>query len=241
VIAAVTFDFWETLVHDTPENLERGRVLRLQGLGALLARIGAPQSWAVLDDAYERSGALLRERHWAHQRDVCIADQVRIFLDCVESGLAARLAAEALGEAVEIYAAPVLRLPPLLSHGADAAVRGLAARGLRLGVVSNTGRTPGVVLRRVLERHGLLRYFTTLSYSDELGVRKPAPAIFDRTLAALGVTSDRATHVGDNPVDDVQGARRCGIRAVHYAANGARPAPDADLIVEELHELLALV
>ena len=35
MIAAVTFDFWETLVHDTPENLERGRAMRLEATAGI--------------------------------------------------------------------------------------------------------------------------------------------------------------------------------------------------------------
>ena len=241
MIAAVTFDFWETLVHDTPENLARGRELRLGGIGALLADAGAPQPPEALADAYERSGVLMQERYWAHDRDARIEDQVRLFLDCVGEGLAARLGADGLAAAVERYASPVLSLPPLLHPGAAEAVRALAARGVRLGVVSNTGRTPGVVLRRVLARHDLLRHFAALSYSDEVGVRKPATGIFARALADLGVAPGAALHVGDNPLDDVQGARRAGMRAAHYVANGAQPATDADLVVAALDELPGLL
>ncbi|MBI2491279.1 MAG: HAD family hydrolase [Candidatus Rokubacteria bacterium] len=237
MIAAVTFDFWETLVHDTPENLERGRALRLEALGALLARAGAPQPAAALDDAYERSGTAMRERFWARQRDASIGEQVRLFLDCVGPGLAERLGPAGLAEAVEAYAAPVLRLPPLLNPGAREAVRELAGRGVRLGIVSNTGRTPGVVLRRVLERYGLLRHFAAISYSDEVGFRKPHAAIFELTLRALGARPADAVHVGDNPLDDVEGARSFGMRAAHYAAGGRPAAAAADVIVTDLAEL----
>jgi len=241
VIVAVTFDFWETLVYDTRENLERGREMRLAGVGALLARIGAPQPPAALDNAYERSGVIMRERYWAHRRDASVETQVRIFLDCVEVGLGERMGAAALAEAVHVYASPVLHLPPLLSAGAAEAVRALVQRGVRLGVVSNTGRTPGAMLRRVLERYELLSQFSVLSYSDEIGVRKPAPEIFALTLSALGARPGEAVHVGDNPVDDVDGARRFGMLAAHYVANGAMPAPGADVIVSALAKLPALL
>ena len=201
------------------------------------ARAGAPQPAPALDDAYERSGTAMRERFWARQRDASIGEQVRLFLDCVGPGLVERLGDAGLAEAIEAYASPVLRLPPRLNPGAAQAVTALAARGVRLGIVSNTGRTPGVVLRRVLERYGLLRHFAAISYSDEVGFRKPHAAIFERTLVMLGAAPKESFHVGDNPLDDVEGARSFGMRAAHYAAGGRPAAAAADLIVADLAEL----
>ena len=237
MIAAVTFDFWETLVRDTPENLARGREMRLVGTARILAAAGMPHPMAAIEDAYERSGTGMRERFWSVHRDPPIRDQVRLFLECIEAGLADRLGPSGLDAAVEAYTSPVLHVPPALSPGAGETVRRLAERGVGLGIVSNTGRTPGVVLRRVLERHGLLRYFSVVSYSDEVGVRKPGSEIFERTLRGLGVPAVRGFHVGDNPDADVRGAKGCGMRAAHYAANGAAPSPDADIVVTRLEEL----
>lgn len=237
MIAAVTFDFWETLVRDTPENLERGREMRLTGTARILAAAGLPHPMAAIEAAYERSGTEMRERFWSVHRDPSIREQVRLFLDCIEAGLAGRLGPARLDAAIEAYASPVLHVPPELSPGAGETVRRLAERGVRLGIVSNTGRTPGVVLRRVLERHDLLRYFSVVSYSDEVGVRKPAPEIFERTLHGLDTPAARAIHVGDNPDADVRGAKACGMSAAHYAANGAPPSPDADFVVTQLADL----
>ncbi len=237
MIRAVTFDFWETLVHDTPEQMARQREMRLGAVRALLARAGAPCTAAAAETALTRCGAEMQERFWAADRDPSIRDQVRLFLDCIDPGLAARLSAETLEAAVTAYASPVLHVPPAIDQGAAEAVRCLAARGIALGIISNTGQTPGVVLRQVLARHDLLRYFGAISYSDEVGVRKPAPLIFERTLAALGAPAARALHVGDNPQDDVLGAKRFGMRAAHYAWNGREPSPDADVVVSDLAEL----
>ena len=125
--------------------------------------------------------------------------------------------------------------PPELSPGAHRAVKELAARGVQLGIVSNTGRTPGVILRRVLERHGLLRYFGPIAYSDEVGIRKPEADIFRAALA--GVEPAVTLHIGDNPDADVVGARGVGMRAAHYTAGVRAPFADADLIVPDLGAL----
>jgi putative hydrolase of the HAD superfamily len=241
MIAAVTFDFWETLVYDTPENLSRQRAERIAGLAALAARAGHPLPLSEMASAYDHSQSVLESRFWNQHRDLDHREQVRIVLDCAVPGLPARLGERLFEEAVVAYISPVLASPPELNPGAAEAVLGLRARGVILGIVSNTGRTPGLILRRVLERHDLLRHFAVISYSDEVGHRKPSAEIFRRTLAGAGADPAGAAHVGDNPVDDVAGAQAMGMRGVHYAARGRPPSPHADLVVAHLADLPRLL
>ena len=237
MISTVTFDFWETLVKDSPENLNAQRALRVGALRAALAGVGSPLAVEEVEEAYDRSLTVLQERFWSRHRDPTYREQVRLVLDCAVPGAAERLADDILEATVTAYISPVLSFPPALQSGAAEAVRGLAVRGLTLGIISNTGRTPGIMLRRVLEAHDLLRHFSVISYSDEVGYRKPDPEIFRRTLARAGATPSQTAHVGDNPVDDVAGARGAGMRAIHYAAAGRPGADHADMVVTDLAEL----
>jgi putative hydrolase of the HAD superfamily len=234
VIRLVTFDFWDTLVTDSAENLRAQRALRVAAIQRALRDAGAPVSEVEAEDIHERSGVALAERFWSLNRDPSHEEQLRIVLDVARPGIAARLDPAAFRAALDDYISPVLAHPPELSPGAARAVRELAARGVSLGIVSNTGRTPGVILRRVLERHGLLGYFGAISYSDEVGVRKPEAEIFRVTLARAGVAPEEAVHIGDNPDADVVGARAVGMRAAHYTAGFRRPSAEADLLVADL-------
>ena len=234
MIRLVTFDFWDTLVTDSPENLRAQHALRVAAIRQALGNAGAPVSETEAEDIHERSGAALTERFWSLNRDPSHTEQLRIVLDTAGPGIAARLTPDAFAAALDGYISPVLAHPPDLCPGADRAVRELAARGVGLGIVSNTGRTPGVILRRVLERHGLLGYFGAISYSDEVGFRKPETEIFRVTLARAGVPAGAAVHIGDNPDADVVGAQAAGMRAAHYTG-GFRPASaEADLLIHDL-------
>jgi putative hydrolase of the HAD superfamily len=241
VIRLVTFDFWDTLVTDSPVNLRAQRALRVTAIRRALLDAGVSATEAEAEDVHERSGVLLAERYWSRNRDPSPAEQLRIVLDAAGPGTAARLAPAAFAAALEAYISPVLMHPPDLCPGAASAVRELAARGVRLGIVSNTGRTPGLILRRVLERHGLLGHFEAISYSDEVGVRKPDALIFRATLARAAVGPEETVHIGDNPDADVLGARAVGMRAAHYTAGFRAPAIDADLVVSDLALLPAAV
>src|SRR4029453_16977834 len=126
-------------------------------------------------------------------------EQVRVVMECIAPGAASRLDGAALDDLVTGYGSPVLAHPPALQPGAAEAVRGLAASGVGLGIISNTGRTPGAILRRVLQASDLLKHFSVVSYSDEVGFRKPDAEIFRRTLTLAGVRPEEAAHIGDNP------------------------------------------
>jgi putative hydrolase of the HAD superfamily len=238
-LAAVTFDFWETLVQDTPENLVRASARRVESLAALLASAGCARPRAAVEQAHERCWTVLTERFWTTNCEPTIQDQVRLFFDCLDEGLCARLDGASFARAVDAYGAPALEHPPVPMPGALEALRALSARGIRLGIVSNTGRTPGVVLRRILERHDMLRYFDAvgIAYSDEVGFRKPDVRIFEHSLRGLCVDPARTLHVGDNPEADVAGARGAGMRTAHYAFADAAPSPSADLVVNHLADL----
>lgn len=182
-------------------------------LGGFGVKIGA----ARLDRAYDDSGGYLA-RVWAKNRDVPVVEHVRAILGVVDPNLPARIPADVMSALVDAYARPILMVPPALDDGARGALEKLRAQGRRLAVVSNTMRTPGVALRQLLERYGLLAAFAHATFSDEVGVRKPDREIFALTLRALGVEPAVAVHVGDDAILDVLGARSAGLRTIQVTS-----------------------
>jgi putative hydrolase of the HAD superfamily len=97
-----------------------------------------------------------------------------------------------------------------------AALRGL---GISLVVVSNWD----VSLHDRLAETGLAPLLDGAVASAEVGAAKPDPAPFLRGLELAGAPPADAWHVGDSPVEDVQGARAAGLTPVLLARDGARP------------------
>jgi len=236
-IRVVTVDFWGTLIFEKPDADDRYRQRRVADFEAILAGAGLAVSTRALTRGYEASARELAWV-WSDNRDVPVLRHVTSMLEGAEAGLSARLAPAVLDALIEAYGRPALLVPPRADEGAQGALRALLDRGLRLAVVSNTMRTPGAVLRKILEAQGLLAPFTYLTFSDEVGVRKPAAEIFHLTLRQLGATPGEAVHVGDDGTLDVLGARNAGLRVVQVAA-GERPAGPAepDLVIPTLREL----
>lgn len=117
-----------------------------------------------------------------------------------------------------------------------ALVRALAGR-YRLGIVSNYPFGP--VVTESLERIGVADAFDAVVVSGEVGWAKPHPEIFRLAMGALEADPARTVFVGDNPVADMQGAKRQGLATAWYAPGraGERPA-EADVHLEQLSALL---
>ena len=97
------------------------------------------------------------------------------------------------------------------------ALEELRAAGLRLAVISNWDER----LARVLAGLGLASYFEAIHASAVVGVEKPHRKIFETALAGLGMPAERALHVGDSALDDVEGARAVGLHALWLVRDGA--------------------
>jgi putative hydrolase of the HAD superfamily len=105
----------------------------------------------------------------------------------------------------------------------------LRRKGLRIGLVSNTGRD----LLAFVEHHGLV--VDAAVGSGSYGKTKPHPTIFRYALEQLGVAPEEAVMVGDSLEDDVEGARAIGMRAFLIDREGRFPGVD-----EKLDDLRAL-
>jgi len=106
--------------------------------------------------------------------------------------------------------------------GAVEAVRALAARGLKLGVVTSKLRHGAL---RGLARGGFDGLFGALVAADDVEQHKPHPAPVAKALRELGVAAERALMVGDSP-HDLAAGRAAGTRT---AAVAWGPFPEAEL------------
>jgi HAD superfamily hydrolase (TIGR01509 family) len=223
---------------DPPSCDDRYKRRRLADFGTVLADVGLKVAAARLDRAYEASASFLG-RLWSQNKDVPASEHVRAILAAVDPGLPARVPPAALAALLDAYTAPALLVPPAVDPGARPALERLRVRGLVLALVSNTMRTPGATLCKLLDRFGLLGCFAHTTFSDEVGVRKPDPAIFALTMRALRIDPAAAVHVGDDPVLDVVGARNAGLRVIQVTSASLQTlaAPRPDAVVSSLASL----
>jgi putative hydrolase of the HAD superfamily len=108
-------------------------------------------------------------------------------------------------------------------------LRALHERGLRVGVVSDTGFD----LRPALDRLGLTPFLESVVMSFQYGVCKPAVSMFRTACEQLGVKPERTLMVGDNPLTD-SGAVAAGM----YVFLLPRPAADGPRGLEHVLSLV---
>lgn len=143
------------------------------------------------------------------------------------------------------YSAEIQRVAPDLLYGATSTMfelfddvlptmDALAARGVRMGVVSNWDYS----LHRVLRALDVHHRFEHVVASLEEGVEKPDPRLFHLSLRKFDVKPDEAVHVGDNPLDDLRGAQDFGMRA--YLIDRQRPE-SRGAVLANLTDLVAAI
>ncbi len=119
----------------------------------------------------------------------------------------------------------------------------LRARGLRLGLVSNSF-DPGWLVRRDLAAWSLAERLDVVVLSSEVGKRKPHPEPFERALSALEVAPGRALFVGDSRYHDVKGAGEVGMttaQALWFRADDDPRGREPDHLVHDPADVLEIV
>lgn len=191
---AIGFDLDHTLAIDN--YLERVAFLRL--LETVLLRGG--RTVGTLAEEMDGVDSLLQR-----QRDgeFTIDEAVGVFvaehgLEC-EDSFVESFRKRALASVEEF----VIPLP-----GVAQTMEELRKRGILVAVLTN-GWNP--LQKRKAERAG---FRGPVLVSSEIGARKPSKGAFERLLHVLGTEPQHTWYVGDNPQDDVAGARDAGLEAV---------------------------
>lgn len=237
MIRFVTLDLWETLIADSPLLDALRTEYRVR---EALDRLGEiyPVDYNIVFKAHEATWQACAA-HWAAARDVSFEQQVCIFLNLIQKGLADRIDSARFEAIAHSYATAVLKHPPRLIEGVPQALKAMVEQGFSLGLICNTGRSPGKALRNLLDELDISSFFSAKLFSDETIVRKPDPAIFRLALAELGAQKDSAVHVGDSWENDVEGANSAGLRAVWVSPCGP-PRPGCQTVdtIASLPQLL---
>ncbi|UCE45287.1 MAG: HAD family hydrolase [Methanobacteriota archaeon] len=235
-IEAVTFDLWDTLIQEVPGGAGVVAELRLDAIQRILDGSGFNPTRETLEAAYRRTGDRL-EAIWSREEDISVGEQVHFLLDSLDPGLLKRIGSSTLADVEKAYSESMLQHRPKLLTGAKATLVAVKESGRKMGLISNTGKTPGSVLRAMLGDMDILDRFDVAVFSNEVRARKPARKIFDVALAELDVKPGRAVHVGDNPWADIDGAKVAGMSAIQVGLETARGRYVADAYVPRIEQV----
>lgn len=227
LVKAVFFDVDFTLIYPGPT---------FQGVGyqRFCGRYGIDVDPSRFAAAVLSASAILNDqKDHAYDPDIFVRYTRRIIEGM--GGVGARLDPCAK----EIYAEWAACQHFFLYDDVTPALKALAARGIKVGLISNSHRCLAS-FQQHFELQGLIA--AALSSSDH-GYLKPHPSIFESALKLIGVVAAEAVMVGDSLPHDIEGARRVGMRGILV-----QRSPDASLaqvravpVIHDLSELPALL
>jgi putative hydrolase of the HAD superfamily len=240
MIKAVTFDLWDTIIHDDSDEKRRAEMgLRskrderrhlvweaVQDIRPLDAA-SVSQAYDVVDSAFNK---VWKE----HFITWSIEERLAVLL----RGLGVELPAERFKKLVDAHEVMEVEIAPDPIEGITDALERLA-QNYKLCIVSDTIVTPGTGLRDLLEKHDLKRYFSGFAFSDEVGHSKPHPSMFESAAVQMGTDFAEMAHIGDRDHNDVKGSQKMGMKAVLFTATRAndKDMTTADAVCERHEDL----
>lgn len=92
------------------------------------------------------------------------------------------------------------------------------------------------VQHKKIENSGLLQYFDEIITSEQVGVKKPNPMIFQYALEKVKTTANESIMIGDNWEADIMGAKNVGFDVIYCNFNLA-PVSESIKSVTNLLEI----
>ena len=94
-----------------------------------------------------------------------------------------------------------------------------------------------------LLRLGLYEFFTptAIFISDQIGISKPNPKLYQRACEEVGVQPRETMYVGDNPTQDVDPANALGMITVHVRRGRHAPEQGRTKATHELKNFKELL
>jgi putative hydrolase of the HAD superfamily len=244
-IKAISFDLWDTVIHDdSDEPTRKSMGLRSKHderrhlVWDALKRAGHDVTPEAVAEAYDRADAAFNKAWKGDHVTWPIRERLTVLL----KDLGLELPDDLMDKVVKAHEEMEFVVKPDLVHGAPEAIRDLAGR-YKLCVVSDAIVSPGSMLRQILRSHGIAHHFSSFAFSDEIGHSKPHRDMFQHVADELGVTFEEMVHVGDRDHNDVKGPQELGMKAVLFTATRDvdKAATSADAICERHADLPGVI
>jgi len=234
MIKAVTFDCWNTLIEDDSGRSDAMKAHFIM----VFEQNGVPIDKERVDMFFEDELVLFDNHMVAHRKSLNARDRTETILNLAGIELPEESVLEIAGYCSRTA---LEHLPPLIADVPEILEK--LSQVYTLGLICNTGWHSGLVVKEILASYDLVKYFTHLSFSDEVGVAKPHKQIFQVTLEKLGCGAEEAVHIGDSEPADVQGADQACMRSILFIGASQKFAEDstAEFVIDSYSQLPALL
>lgn len=234
MIQAITFDLWNTLF--SPKSYSE---LRLKQFYQFLQERKIFISFDKFEKAFHTkfhfSEVTFEEIEYRH---IYTEDRILRVLESI----GVKIPQPDVEMLKKKFESEMLQDPPLLKMGVKKTLEALAPE-YNVGLISNTGVTPGKTISSVLEEYNILQYFDLTVYSDEIGLFKPHPKMFEIPLDKFHCSPQNAIHIGDMLETDITGAKDYKMKTI-WVNNGNSPKPTVilpDYEIKQISEVIQII
>lgn len=117
-------------------------------------------------------------------------------------------------------------------------LRHLMDKGYRMHIITNGFEE---VQHIKIRESGLRGFFEEIITSEQAGVKKPDPGIFEYALERTSASLDRSMMIGDNLHADIQGAKEIGMDQVWFDPHSKGQDGHATHRIHDLRELKSIL
>ena len=110
-----------------------------------------------------------------------------------------------------------------------------------LGILTNTKKSTSQHVRAALQNLSIADYFEAIVTSFDVGVEKPDPKMFHTLLLKLRANPGESLMVGNDPLQDIEGARKVGMRTAFIHKNKAYKNIDTDYHFSSFKDLAKIL
>lgn len=234
-IAMTWVDLDDTLI-DFTANAHAALVLMYQAEPILRQLFPSADDWAR---RYEHHNMALWAQYNIGQISRDYLRMERFRLPLTEAGLP-DTEARRLSSRYDTYYLDLLATQRRLIPDAIPLLETIHRLGSPVGILSNGFRE---VQYRKMDSAGLTPYIDLVVLSDDIGINKPDPRLFDYAVGRTPFPHP-GSHliVGDNPVTDIGGALSAGWQAIWFdRANSTTPCPGGATRVTTLRQAINLL
>ncbi|NVM36114.1 MAG: HAD family hydrolase [Candidatus Lokiarchaeota archaeon] len=232
MIEVITFDLWNTIF-----NNRFYTDFRLNYFTQFLEKRQIAISFQEIKKAFDLA-FYLPERNYEENDHIYTEERIAKLLNILKIDLT-----EPEKTIIKIkFEEAILKDPPSLKMGVKQTLEELSS-AYKLGLISNTGITPGRIISRILQEYEIFKYFRVKIYSDEIGYYKPHKIIFKTALESLNCIPQNAIHIGDNLETDIKGAKDCNMYTIWFNENKYAKSEiiQPDYEIHEIYEVLQVI
>lgn len=209
---AITIDFWNTL-YDSSNGIERNKY-RQRILINELDKFGI----MVLADEYDKAMKAtwnFFEASWKNEHRTPTAREcVEYFWDFVKIPKDK----ESIDIVTNAFEDSVIIHKPKLINNVKESLDFLSNE-FDLAIISDTGFSPGSILKQLMIEDDIEKYFKSYSFSNETGYSKPNENAFKVALDNLDVLPSNSLHIGDIEHTDIVGAKNYGMKSIRFSGS----------------------